>query len=332
MSRSLAPEVATPRVMAVTLATFYCAGGVVGLLGVLGGAPDGPNRGAVVAISLLAIGTSGVIAGWGARWPRWSFHVPVGLATVLIALAAYLAPDRVTAVVIAAIIAFVGIDSYFFFRRPEAAAHLLAAIGLTSVALVARGDVAPATALAVDVIVLAQGVVVRRLVMRASTANRDPLTGLANRRGFDERLQELVGRPAVLSAALLDVDHFKQVNDTLGHAAGDQVLCSIAETWSRLLPSSAVLARHGGDEFALLLPGTPGPEALALVDRVRTLHPQTGLSIGVAQARRGESAAQLMRRADAALYRAKSAGRGRCALEEASSPLVPTAVGLAPLP
>ena len=75
-----------------------------------------------------------------------------------------------------------------------------------------------------------------------------------------------------------------------------------------------MLARHGGDEFALLLPGLPGPAALDLVEQLRARHPEIGMSCGVAEHQPGESAAQLMRRADLALYTAKAAGRGRCEL------------------
>ena len=177
------------------------------------------------------------------------------------------------------------------------------------------------TALGLDLVLGGLGVVIRRLVIRASSASRDPLTGLANRRGFDDALAEMLaeasrtGEP--LSAALLDLDHFKAINDTHGHDAGDRILCRVSEVWQQELPDGAVLARHGGDEFSLVIPGTTGDAALALVRRVCGLHPDLALSCGVASHRPGETASQLMRRADRALYDAKAAGRGRAALDGA---------------
>ncbi|WP_236833592.1 GGDEF domain-containing protein [Blastococcus sp. MG754427] len=149
------------------------------------------------------------------------------------------------------------------------------------------------------------GVVVRRLVICASGASRDPLTGLRNRRGFDEALDELLSEAArtrePLSAALLDVDHVKQVNDTYGHQAGDRVLRRVADVWRAELPAGAVLARHGGDEFSLLLPGVGGADALAVVRRICARHPDVTLSCGVTQHASGDGASQLMRGADRAL-------------------------------
>jgi diguanylate cyclase (GGDEF)-like protein len=169
-------------------------------------------------------------------------------------------------------------------------------------------------------ILVALGVVIRRLVIRASSASRDPLTGLSNRRGFDDALAELMaeasrtGEP--LSAVLLDLDHFKAINDTHGHEAGDRMLCRVSDVWQQELPDGAVLARHGGDEFSILLPRATGDAALALVRRVCSQHPDLALSCGVAAHHPGETASQLMRRADRALYEAKSAGRGRAALDD----------------
>ncbi|MGY1847002.1 diguanylate cyclase domain-containing protein [Blastococcus sp. SYSU DS1021] len=329
MSRSGAPEVATLRVMAQTLAIFYGFGGAAGLL-IASGAQPGALRSVLLALSLTALAAAVVVARWGARWPRRVFDVAVGAADVLIATAVVASPDPVTALAAATLISFVVVDAHLFFTGRQAWAHQALAVAAVTASLQVSGGVPLPTALGLDVVLVGLGVVIRRLVIRASGASRDPLTGLRNRRGFDEALDELLSEAGrtrePLSAALLDVDHFKSVNDTYGHEAGDRVLCRVADVWRAQLPAGAVLARHGGDEFSLLLPGVRATTALALVRRICALHPDISLSCGVAGYSFGESASQLMRSADRALYDAKVLGRGRAELFEGTGPAVDGAI------
>ncbi|MGY1858069.1 putative bifunctional diguanylate cyclase/phosphodiesterase [Modestobacter sp. SYSU DS0290] len=322
MTWSTAPAVATPRMMARILATFYIAAGIAGLFAVFGPDAGQQSRWVILTVALVALACGAVSFRWAGRWPRHVFHWPVASAAALVAFAVTVSPDAATAMAAASIMAFIAVDACFFFSLPLAWLHLAFGLGAVTAALLAQGDVPTSIALALDAIIVALGTVVRGLVIRASSASRDPLTGLANRRGFDDALQELLGaadrRGEPLSAALLDLDHFKQINDTAGHEAGDRVLCEVADVWRRELPPSAVLARHGGDEFALLLPGLTGPAALAEVERLTALLPDVSVSCGVAQHIPGETKAQLMRRADAALYAAKDGGRDRCALDGAA--------------
>lgn len=305
--------------MTRTLATFYVFAAVAGLLAALD--PGFPERfrWAMVALSASVLTCAGIAVRWGPRWPRNAFHLAVGSASALIVVAILVSPDPATAVGAATLMSFIAVDACFFFSLPLAWAHMVFAVGGMVTALVLQGDVPTFIAVALAPIIIALGTVTRGLVIRASSASRDPLTGLANRRGFDDSLQELLTTTARtgerLSAVLLDLDHFKQVNDARGHEAGDQVLCRVADVWQHELPAGAVFARQGGDEFALLLPGLRGAEGLALVRRIVALHPEISMSCGVAEHQAGETAAQLMRRADRALYDAKAAGRGRCELD-----------------
>src|SRR4051794_5782978 len=151
-------------------------------------------------------------------------------------------------------------------------------------------------------------------------ATSDPLTGLANHRTFHERLREEVaralrhGRP--LALALLDIDQFKEINDTAGHGAGDRVLAAVAAELRDAARAEDVLARIGGDEFALLLPETSSMDALTFVERVRGKigsSPVGGyrltLSAGISDITHAVSAEQLFRFADGALYWSKAKGR-----------------------
>jgi diguanylate cyclase (GGDEF)-like protein len=156
-------------------------------------------------------------------------------------------------------------------------------------------------------------------------AARDPLTGLANRRTWDERLDRALAdagrhdRP--LAVAVLDLDHFKAVNDAHGHGHGDRVLHDAAGAWEAELRPADVLARIGGEEFAVLLPECSLDDAVAAVERVRaaTPHAQT-CSAGVAAWDGGETAAALVDRADRLLYDAKRRGRDRTVAEPARPP------------
>jgi diguanylate cyclase (GGDEF)-like protein len=158
-------------------------------------------------------------------------------------------------------------------------------------------------------------------------ARRDPLTGLHNRRSVDERLPALISTDPDLTVALVDLDHFKQINDQLSHNVGDQVLIVIADLLTRetaaICPDGFV-ARMGGEEFLIVLPGAGEPWASAVLDgirrRIRThdWYPVThGLpvtvSIGVAGCATELVPTQtgLLSTADSRLYAAKHAGRDR---------------------
>jgi two-component system cell cycle response regulator len=154
----------------------------------------------------------------------------------------------------------------------------------------------------------------------------DGLTQVANKRCFVEFLEREVVRATrhhrALALAMLDVDHFKAVNDRFGHLAGDRILRGIADVVRRRVRRDELLARYGGEEFAIVLPETPIENAVLLCERVREIVeceafsydgqpiPVT-VSLGVGTLSAGESGQDLLRRVDALLYRAKSAGRNR---------------------
>lgn len=142
-------------------------------------------------------------------------------------------------------------------------------------------------------------------------ARRDSLTGLANRRAWEEQcpieLERARRDGSPLSVVLFDLDGFKQVNDTQGHAAGDAILREIGERWPPLVRAPDVLARLGGDEFGLLMTNAPLPPAAAAAARLAGAHPAgVTVSWGAAQWRPPETLEELLERADAELYGAKA--------------------------
>jgi diguanylate cyclase len=161
----------------------------------------------------------------------------------------------------------------------------------------------------------------------------DALTGIPNRKFFDVRLQE-AAREAMsenepLGLLLSDIDHFKRFNDSFGHQIGDQVLKLVARTLSDSVKGRDTPARFGGEEFAIILPHTNLQQAVIVADQIRNAvmrrrfvgkdsrdeYGGVTLSFGVAQYRNGEELSELVRRADAALYHAKRAGRNRVSTE-----------------
>jgi diguanylate cyclase (GGDEF)-like protein len=169
-----------------------------------------------------------------------------------------------------------------------------------------------------DIAVLVGNELDRRSLVRrlASDSRTDALTGLANRRSWDEQLPlalahaERLGHP--LSVALLDVDHFKAYNDCNGHPAGDLALSELGARWRAGVRAIDVLARIGGEEFGLILPGCDEAAALEIVGRLRS-DLSTGItaSAGIATWTAPMTAGDLVARADRELYRAKSEGRDR---------------------
>jgi len=165
-------------------------------------------------------------------------------------------------------------------------------------------------------------------------ASHDPLTGLANRRSAEERLDacraESMRHRDPLSVLALDLDHFKRVNDRHGHAAGDQVLQAVAQVLREEVRGGDLAARHGGEEFLVILPHCACDQAFEIAERIRLRIAgmrvdvdgkvlRATVSIGVASLSGDEPMGTLLVRADAALYAAKTRGRDRCVLAPARS-------------
>jgi diguanylate cyclase (GGDEF)-like protein len=225
--------------------------------------------------------------------------------------------------------------AYFFSRR--AMARQLVAIGaLYGGVLVAihPGPVALTRWLITVGMVAVAAAIVHALRLRnedllarlSDAARIDSLTGLLNRQAFDEQLQaELArgcrtGRPTALIVA--DIDHFKEINDLCGHAAGDAALRVVGETARRTARRTDYLARIGGDEFAAILPETGGEEAFQFAERLREAisasrppgEPALTMSLGIAESTQdGLTPEILTRSADTALYEAKKLGRNQTA-------------------
>jgi diguanylate cyclase (GGDEF)-like protein len=212
----------------------------------------------------------------------------------------------------------------------ERTAEQSAFMGLLTQNLVA------AVLIGVVLLILAQLTLGRDQQRLEAIAQTDNLSGLLNRRVFEQLFQQLVAlakrRDEPLAVALMDIDHFKQVNDTHGHLVGDAVICHVSRRLKSHLRESDPLFRWGGEEFLLLLPGCDLEEAQVRLASIRTdlaHHPLdtddtagplgVTMSFGLTLHQPGESTSQLLHRVDKALYEAKHAGRDRICI----SPSVP---------
>ncbi len=328
--------------------------------------PDGRFAGVVVAtvpaarlatmLSAAEVGANGAVALWGedlsliARYPS-----PGGgpAASVPPEMRRLVTAGEITGTFQAAS-SVDGIERLYSYRR--VAGHPLhITVGRASSEYLGhwRRDMGLVAALAVVLFAMAIGITVvtdrawRRLQRAAfqleKQAHTDALTGLANRRHFFEKAEAELQRArrydAPLALLMLDIDHFKDVNDAHGHRAGDRVLQALARTCREVLRSVDVVGRVGGEEFAILLPETPVADAADVAGRLRAAVAATRIgreegvplsvtvSIGVAALEPGVNLDTLMSRADTALYDAKHQGRDRVCTYGAGRSSAPVAAG-----
>lgn len=175
----------------------------------------------------------------------------------------------------------------------------------------------------------------RQIENYLSEARTDGLTGLANRRAFDQRLNEMFlqyrkGTGRTFCLALIDIDHFKKINDRHGHQAGDDVLRQVSSILASEMDNAYLVARYGGEEFAILLPA-PLQFASDRADKMRKVLAEHALesggtpipvtlSVGLSEIRDEAVSAPLIRRADEALYAAKGRGRNRVYFHDGVQP------------
>jgi diguanylate cyclase (GGDEF)-like protein len=287
---------------------------------------------AVLSVSFAAMAIGGVCLWQPARMPLWSLPLLAPLGTLLISLAAWV--TRSPADGSELLYMWPALYTAYFFRVRVAFANVaLIGVVYTPIAITslgyARGLTPSAYLLGTSVVTVLIVASLRRqlnalLAASLLDARTDRLTGLTNRRGWDEDLNREVaeqrGTGGHLSLLMIDLDHFKLLNDSYGHAAGDEALAKVATELRDGARQSDVLARLGGEEFGLLLPGCATAEATRVAEDLRSGLEEASrswptpvtVSIGVASVpEHAASAETLLHAADLALYAAKRAGRNR---------------------
>lgn len=278
-----------------------------------------PAFAALVAVSVTgaAVAVAWRVVARRRRLREWGLHVHIGMGNLLVsAVVVITAPQHID---MANLYLLTATFAVLLFSARVALAHIATAGVLYAAALAlgpATGHTPVIEWLAVFGTTAVVGAVVMGLVsVLRLAATVDPLTGLANRRAWDDRLDEELERSrrtgTAVSVLVIDLDGFKEVNDRDGHVAGDHLLQAIARAWQAQVRSGGdFLARIGGDEFAVLAPGSDQMGIRRLIRRLDEVAPAgTAFSAGEATWDGAERAAELLHRADLAMYETKLAHR-----------------------
>jgi|GraSoiStandDraft_4_1057263.scaffolds.fasta_scaffold135616_2 diguanylate cyclase (GGDEF)-like protein len=328
--RLVSPSVASRRLMAWSAAAMFGGAVATGLGELL--IPGGPTFSVIPGLCALGGSVWLVFAGPRLPLPVLAALGPIGVVLIGFAVATSNAPSDGSILYAWPVVW----TAYFFGRR--GAVLIVAWIGVVEALVLVNmpaGFANPDRWIDVMVGMTVIAIVIQALSRRnaqllqrlAAEARTDHLTDLANRRGFEERVEvELArARREATSVAVVsfDLDHFKSVNDQLGHDAGDQVLATLAAVLRAETRGTDVAARMGGEEFAVVLAPSEVDDALEYAERVRAAFAVAGMGVqawptisaGVAAALAPAEIEQLLRAADGALYEAKAKGRDRVVAE-----------------
>ena len=320
-----ATALAQSNLMSMVTGAFYMLGGLLGNVVTFFMPGTGGGKLVIYAIATFAFFVGLGLVTAGSRLRPVHHQYLIGFATILVTIAVTASPSNIGAMAIASMYVLASCDAAFFFPARRAVFFVAFSMVNEVVAVGLRPDLPWSAGLLGAGMATGVGVVTAVLARLASDADIDALTGLLNRRGLDQLLEVEISnaargdtRPALV---LFDLDDFKQINDEQGHRAGDAMLVEVGNLWGKLIQDEGVLARYGGDEFALMLPATTEDRAISIAETLRRAAPIRS-SAGATSWQPGESASLLVSRADVALYRAKLAGRNRTMLESSDLPAV----------
>lgn len=273
------------------------------------------------SLLVALVGASGIpmailLLRLGHRIPRWALHGLLACGALTVSVGAVLAGEPSLTVATTSLYIWVVLYAAAFYDWPVTAAHFGVVAAFLTAVLTITDNPQPVGILVLILGSAAVGAGVVGWLARQlrAVASTDLLTGLPNRQAFEALLPQEMARAerdgTPLCLAVVDVDDFKEINDTHGHQAGDEILAGLPRQWQGALREGDALARVGGDEFVVLLPDCLLADAVVVLERMGA-NGQPTCSVGVAALGEGESADRLMARADRALYEAKAAGVGR---------------------
>lgn len=297
--------------MARWLGIFFAAGGTLALAGLTLPHAPYPNTTRIAVLSASAYPVAAFLLFTRRNISMGLFHALTAVGTLIVTVAIFLGEGSTLASVSPMFYLWVPIFAITYFSTRAAIAHIAwIAVSYSIAVSVDAGSYSIGQWVVVVGVLVVTSAAVHSLVSEIRRlARTDPLTGLANRRAFDDRLHTEVIRAqranVPLCVAIIDLDDFKRVNDEHGHQAGDQLLIGIAQAWLPELRAIDCLARYGGDEFALLLPESTQADATRIVARLRVALPNTSFCVGIAAYTREDDHETLISRSDQKLYHAK---------------------------
>jgi diguanylate cyclase (GGDEF)-like protein len=267
--------------------------------------PDSP-AGLDLGIGLYALTVTIGLARAGDRTPTWALHGVLLSAVGCVSLVIAVSATEYGALATAFAYVWMGLYASYFFPARQASAYLALIAGGSFLALAVNPRPMHVTTwlLVISTVLGSSGMLAHLLDRLRRLADTDQLTGLLNRRGLRSAAMPMLAAAArhylPLTLVAIDLNDFKQVNDTAGHQAGDDLLTGLADAWRRRLRRGDLLGRHGGDEFVMVLHGGE-QEARTLLTALREAHPASW-SAGIAELQADESFDALLLRADRSLY------------------------------
>ncbi|MHB8190498.1 MAG: GGDEF domain-containing protein [Ferrimicrobium sp.] len=311
-SRSFRPAILTQRLHSRLSATLFGIGGLVGLLVTLSGGAHGTRLDIDYGFIAFALLASILQLRFGSTIPNWSKPVILTIGNVAIIAFALLSASAIAKTPVIAYMTLTEISTFLYYSWTLALAEV--ALTVTGVVLISEVPPAPGLAIGITFVIttLSVGLLVAWLIVLAATADIDSLTGAKSKAALMREGERIAARARLkgtpLGAIFFDFDHFKEINNSLGHLGADHLLRTTVQDIADVLRPEDIIARFGGDEFVILCPGATQTSLESITTRIESIaKAKSPVTTGAALTQGSETLSELLLRADKRLYEGKNA-------------------------